>query len=226
MARQGAGIRAVAGNEDEARRPPFRVRALRFISLVFIQAGVLLMLDVGLTLAWQEPVSALLAAREQSRLEDELDRLDKAHSQVFGRHGVPPRGFRPGEGEAIGRIELSSLGRDYVMVEGTDPSTLRKGPGRYPETKLPGDGGTVAVAGHRTTYLAPFRTINELDDGEEIVLEMPYGRFVYEVEDQRIVKPDARWVIRDVGYERLVLTACHPLYSAAQRIVVFARLVG
>ncbi len=111
------------------------------------------------------------------------------------------------------------------MAHGTDRGTLRKGPAHYPETPMPGQGGTVAVAGHRTTFQAPFRSIDDLARGDRIVLRMPYGRFTYHVEGTRIVAPTARWVIRRVGYERLVLTACHPLYSAAQRIVVFARLV-
>jgi len=88
---------------------------------------------------------------------------------------------------------------------------------------MPGKGGTVGVAGHRTTYLAPFRKIDKLVRGDRIVLEMPYGEFGYRVEKTRIVSPTATEVKRRVGYERLVLTACHPLYSAAQRIVVFAR---
>ena len=109
------------------------------------------------------------------------------------------------------------------MVEGVDPASLRKGPGHYPDTAMPGERGTVAVAGHRTTYLAPFRHIDELDRGDRVVISMPYGRFVYRVERTRIVDPTALWVLRRVGYDRLVLTACHPLYSAARRIVVFAR---
>ena len=109
------------------------------------------------------------------------------------------------------------------MVEGTDTASLRKGPGHYPDTPLPGERGTVAVAGHRTTYLAPFRTIDELQPGDEVIASMPYGRFVYEVERTRIVEPTDLWVKRRVRYNRLILTACHPLYSASQRIVVFAR---
>ena len=204
-------------------------RLLRFLSLVLIQAGGLLLADVALTLAWQEPLSALLATRQQDALADDLDDLvgDYRADGAPAPPGPPrPRGFRPEHGEAIGRIELPTLGREYVMVEGTDPATLRKGPGRYPQTRLPGQHGTVAVAGHRTTYLAPFRTIDNLARGEPVVLTMPYGRFTYRVERSRIVSPGALWVTRDVGYERLVLTACHPLYSAAQRIVVVARLSG
>jgi sortase A len=111
-----------------------------------------------------------------------------------------------------------------LFVQGTDPGSLEKGPGHYPSTALPGLGQTVAIAGHRTTYLAPFRHIDALRPGDRISLQMPYGRFVYTVEYRRIVIPSAWWVTRNVGYDRLVLSACNPLYSAAQRIVVFARL--
>ena len=126
----------------------------------------------------------------------------------------------------MGRIELPTLDRDYAVAEGTETGTLRKGPGHYPETPLPGQGGTVAIAGHRTTYGAPFRTIDQLDKGDFIVLDMPYAVLTYEVEKTQIVKPTALEVIRRVSYDRLVLSACHPLYSAAKRIIVFARLVG
>ncbi|MGH8573143.1 MAG: class E sortase [Gammaproteobacteria bacterium] len=183
---------------------------------------MLLIADAAITLAWQEPISALVTMREQARLEGQLDDLTRLAAQKPG----PPRpdGFRPRHGRAFGRIELPTLDRDYVMVEGTDTPTLRKGPAHYPETPLPGQGGTVAVAGHRTTYLAPFRTIDDLRRRDRIMLTMPYGRFVYRVEKTRIVRPEDTWVKRKVGHERLILTACHPLYSAEKRIVVFARL--
>ena len=111
-----------------------------------------------------------------------------------------------------------------MIVEGTDGGSLRKGPGHYPETPLPGIRGTVAIAGHRTTYGAPFRDLDKLEVGDTIDVEMPYGHFIYRVEREQIVEPSATWVTRRVGYDRLVLTACHPKYSAAQRIVIFARL--
>lgn len=195
------------------RRPPGPRRAiLRFLGAVLMTSGILLVADAALTLLWQEPVSALLAERQQRLLEGELERPS---TRVLRRRPLP--------GDALGRLELPSLDRAYFMVEGVDAGSLRKGPGHYPDTALPGERGTVAVAGHRTTYLAPFRTIDDLRPGDPIVASMPYGRFVYRVERTRIVSPSATWVTRRVGYERLVLTACHPLYSAAQRIVVFAR---
>ena len=116
------------------------------------------------------------------------------------------------------------IGAGFVVVQGTDSASLRKGPGHYPSTTFPGLPGTVAIAGHRTTYLAPFRDVDELKHSDRILLTMPYGRFTYAVQRTQIVKPTALWVTRDVGYQRLVLSACHPLYSAAERIIVFARL--
>lgn len=191
------------------------VRAvLRFVSAVLIVSGILLLADAGVTLLWQEPVSAVLADREQRELERDLAR--------------PPARVRrkePLKGDAIGRIRMPSLGKTSYVVEGTDTDSLRKGPGHYPETPLPGSRGTVAVAGHRTTYGAPFRTIDQLKEGQPIVLEMTYGTFEYRVQGTRIVEPTETSVKKRVRYDRLILSACHPLYSAAQRIVVFARFV-
>jgi sortase A len=81
----------------------------------------------------------------------------------------------------------------------------------------------VGIAGHRTTHGAPFRNIDKLDRGDDVIVEMPYGTFVYRVEKTRIVKPSQTEVKNQVAYNRLILSACHPLYSAAERIVVFAR---
>jgi sortase A len=131
---------------------------------------------------------------------------------------------RDHKGDPVGRLRMPTLHRTYVVVEGTDLGTLRKGPGHYPKTTLPGEGGTVAVAGHRTTYGAPFRHLDALRRGDAIDVTMPYGEFVYRVEGTRIVKPQDVSALRSVGRQRLVLTACHPLYSAAQRIVVLASL--
>jgi sortase A len=119
---------------------------------------------------------------------------------------------------------MPSIGVAEVFVEGTDTDDLRRGPGHYPATPLPGQRGTVAIAGHRTTYGAPFHDVDDLRRGDRVELDMPYGRFTYRVERTRIVPPTATEVTDRVAYDRLVLSACHPLYSAARRIVVFARL--
>jgi sortase A len=111
-----------------------------------------------------------------------------------------------------------------VVIQGTDTSSLQRGPGHYPTTSLPGQPGTVAIAGHRTTYLAPFRHIDEIRDGDEIRLEMPYAAFTYTVERHAVVDPGDVGIIKPVGYPQLVLTACHPPYSAAHRYAVFGKL--
>jgi sortase A len=211
---------------------------LRQLSTVLILAGLLLLTDVGLTLVWQEPVSALYTDWRQDALADDLEDLrepDLAPAEVKALERLPldtdraaflarALNRRTDPGDPVGRIRIPEIGLSKVIVEGTDGGSLRKGPGHYPETPLPGIRGTVAVAGHRTTYGAPFRNLDKLEEGDEVVAEMPYGRFVYDVERSQIVDPSATWVTRRVRHNRLVLTACHPLYSAAERIVIFARL--
>jgi sortase A len=212
---------------------------LRFVASVLIVSGALMLADAAVTLAWQEPVSAFMAARDQDELEDELDaqatsalrdkQLTASIRDVERRvkRLAQLDEKRTEDGEAMGRIEMESLDREYVFVQGTGLDVLRKGPGHYPGTSFPGEGGTVAIAGHRTTYGAPFRTIDKLKAGQHIVLKMPYAELDYKVEKTQIVNPDATWITNRVkGAERLVLSACHPLYSASKRIVVFARLVN
>jgi sortase A len=210
---------------------------LHFVASVLITSGILMLTDALLTVTWQEPVSAFIAAREQSSLGKELDAapsvLASTKAETAGERDVRKRVRRLAmvwrehldTGDAIGRIELPSLDRRYVVVQGTNTSTLRKGPGHYPKTPISGEGGTVAIAGHRTTYGAPFRTIDDLKPGQSIVMDMPYAKLTYRVERTRIVPPTALWITNRVpGAERLVLSACHPLYSASKRIVAFARL--
>jgi sortase A len=213
---------------------------LRFVASVLITSGLMMLADAGLTLAWQEPVSAFFAAQEQSRLAHKLDVqagsvVAREKLLVASIRDTRRRLARLGEierhraktGQPIGRIKLPTLGDHWVVVQGTDLDTLRKGPGHYPATLFPGERGTVAIAGHRTTYLAPFRNIDQLKPGQHIVLAMPYGTFTYAVEKTQIVTPDATWITRRVpGANRLVLSACHPLYSASHRIIVFARQIA
>jgi len=214
-------------------------RALRAGSSVLIIAGVLMLIDAGLTLAWQEPVSGVYAWILQSRLGGELRDLERASPSSVERRALRAlEGDRrrmaflaralkrsAGRGAAVGRIRIPRLDASYVVVKGSDAGSLRKGPGIYDETPFPGAPGTVAIAGHRTTYAAPFRDIDDLRPGDAATLEMPYGRFTYEVQQTRIVSPSELSVIRRVSFDRLVLSACHPLYSAARRIVVSLRLV-
>ena len=187
---------------------------LRFLASVMMVSGALLITDAAVTLLWQEPVSAFVADREQAALKDAL-------------FDPPERVLRrqPLEGDAIARIEIPAIGVSEYVVEGTDTGDLRKGPGHYPDTPLPGAPGTAAIAGHRTTYGAPFRNVDDLNPGQLIRVDMPDGRFVYRVEQVKIVDDQDLSVLEPVGYRRLMLSACHPLYSAAERVIVFARQV-
>jgi sortase A len=215
-------------------------QALRALSSVLIVTGVLLVLDAVLTVVWQEPVTAIYGKVRQNQLSDDLRKLEDAPLSSAERNALRSlpsdkqrlaflaRSMRrrAHNGQAIGRIRIPHIHANFVMVEGTGAPALRKGPGHYPETPLPGMAGTVAVAGHRTTYLAPFNKLDKLRKGDQVRLEMPYAVVTYRVERTRIVKPTAVWVTRPVGYNRLVMTACHPKYSAAKRIAVFARQVS
>jgi sortase A len=214
-------------------------RFLRPLSLVLLVVGGLLLADAVATLVWQEPVSALYSRLQQGKLDDKLAKLEHTEPTAVDRRVLSHLGTldrrlaytsralnrRADDGDPIGRIRVPSIGVSSVVVAGTDTSALRKGPGHYPGTPLPGTHGTVAIAGHRTTYGAPFRRLDQLGRGDRIELRMPYGTFEYTVERRRIVAPTAVWVTHRASYDRLILSACHPLYSAAKRIVVFARLV-
>lgn len=210
------------------------------LSWMLIVAGVLALVDVGVTLLWQEPVTAVVALVKRTGLNRRylnmsalplsaserasLARLAGADERVafLARReaaAVPA-------GAALGRLQIPKIGATFDFVQGTSTSDLELGPGHYRSTALPGLGRTVAIAGHRTTYLAPFRNLDSLHRGDRIVLKMPYGTFDYRVQHQQVVNPNAWWVTRNVGYERLVLSACTPLYSASHRLVVFARLVA
>jgi sortase A len=210
------------------------------LSIALITAGVILIAEVAITLAYEEPLSSLYGSIKQGEAADELEEIEATYPASVDRQALAAAGSereqirvlaerfaaQAREGKPIGRIVAPSMdGLDMVVVQGTDKATLQKGPGHYPETPFPGEGGTIGIAGHRTTYLAPFRQIDSVQRGDKVILKMPYGTFVYLVQATTTVKPDEVSIVGDVGYERLVLSACHPLYSAAERFIVFARLI-
>jgi sortase A len=214
-------------------------RLVRAVSSLLIACGLLLLTDAGLTLLWQEPITALIGLIERQEIDKRLlsyrtAPLTGADRRVLGalRSGRERIAYLAARerrmlaaGDAVGVLRIPRAGGSFTVVQGTGASSLEKGPGHYAATALPGMGETVAIAGHRTTYLAPFRHLDALHRGDVLTLQMPYGRFVYKVQYQRIVPPNAWWITRNVGYDRLVLSACNPLFSASQRIAVFARLV-
>jgi sortase A len=213
-------------------------RILRSISVVLIVSGSLALADAVATLVWQEPVSAYIAHRAQGKLARRLVTLERrgptaAESRALAELPGQRRRIaflarslrrRTSEGGALGRIRIPKVGASFVIVNGTGAGDLRKGPGFYPEAPLPGAPGTAAIAGHRTTYLAPFRHIDRLRRGDAVLIRMPYADFTYSVVRTRIVSPTDLSVLEATGRDTLILSACHPLYSASKRIIVFSRL--
>ena len=138
-------------------------------------------------------------------------------------------------GEPIGRLLIARIGVDEIVTQGStgrgslsphsDVGYLRGGPVHYGVTPLPGQGQPFAVAGHRTTYGAPFYRLDQLRRGDRIVVVMPYGRFTYRVAKLTRVRPSDVSVLADRGYG-LVLTTCDPPYSASHRLIVWGRSAG
>lgn len=219
-----------------ARRPR---RAWRALSWLLILAGLLALADAAVTLLWQEPLSALYARIQQDHLQSALHDLERAPATPVERRRLA---LLPGErqriallaraaqrqtpeGGPVGSIHIPRIGVDFVLVKGTGVEDLKKGPGIFPETHFPGVPGTTAIAGHRTTYLEPFRRIDALRRGDRITVRMPYAQLTYTVTGHRVVQPtDVGAAVDPVGYSRLVLSACTPLFSAEKRLLVFARL--
>jgi sortase A len=136
---------------------------------------------------------------------------------------IPPP---PSPGEPVATLRIPKLGLDKVVVEGTDVDSLRKGPGHEPGTPMPGEPGNAVIAGHRTTYGAPFYRLDELAPGDPLSLDTPSGGVDYVVTGSQVVEPDDVWILEPTEDDRLTLFTCTPRFSAAQRLVVTARLVG
>jgi sortase A len=220
----------------EAHRSTARVRRLvRALSWVVTACGVALLAWGFATWKWGDPVTALYTHWEQRKLADAYERYVEAYEPPPVKPTTPPRvraaqirraakRLRTGldDGDPLGRIKVDRLGLDMVMVNGTDASSLRKGPGRDPRTFLPGEGELVYIAGHRTTFAAPFAHIERLKAGDRVVLDVPYGRFVYSVTKSVIVPADDLDRLESRGREEVALQACHPRFSASERYIVYA----
>ena len=206
---------------------------------VLLLVGVVMLALAAMTAFWQDPITAVFTQHEQKVLSAKLAAVEKAPVQnntlrlVQRAESSPERiallardlAQRTKAGEPLGRIGISRMGVDFVFVSGVGKNSLKKGPGHYDGSPLPGLPGTVSIAGHRTTYLAPFRRMDRLRRGDEITLTMSYGRFTYRVEGLRVVLPQNTGVLKHVRHNRLVLTTCTPVDSAAKRLVTTARLV-
>jgi sortase A len=199
---------------------------MRVISLALIAAGTLTIVSVLVTWRWQDPLTAIETWRHQGALATQLR---TRHAPAYGRPvRLRARAYRVAshDGEAMGRILIPRLGLDAVLVYGTSEADLAKGPGLYARDAVPGEGRLVYVAGHRTTYSAPFAQINLLRRGDTITIRMPYGKFSYHVTGHRIVTATDVAVLRSTGREQLILQSCHPRFFATHRYLVYALPVG
>jgi sortase A len=221
---------------------------VRRLGLALIVCGLLALAWSVVVWRWQDPVTALYTAYEQHQLSHAYEArarrfrpapapLPVTRPSVASRpEAEPPPPRRPSieaearayrlashEGDPLGRIAVPRLGLDMVFVDGTSESSLEHGPGRDLETSMPGEDRLVYIAGHRTTYLAPFSHIDTLRTGDRITLELPYAIFVYSVTRHVVVPADDLAVLRPGHTELLALQACHPRFFASHRYIVYAR---
>jgi sortase A len=213
-------------------------RASRIAGLLLIVAGALTLAWVVVVWQWQDPFTALYTHVQQSRLAHTYERRAQAYhpkptrgkdlAAVQVQIAAEARAYRRTlhTGDPIGRLKIGRIGLKMVVVQGTDHETLKKGPGHYEPSSLPGEGHLIYIAGHRTTYLAPFAHINDIRVGDYVTFSVPYATFTYRVQRHYIVRSDELSVLRDHGREILRLQACHPRFFATHRYIVDATLTS
>ena len=129
-------------------------------------------------------------------------------------------------GDAVATIKICRIGVEKAVVSGVGDEDLKKGPGHYPQTPMPGTAGNAAIAGHRTTYGAPFFNLDKLEVGDPIMVSTTQGQFRYDVASKTIVTPNHVEVLNNTPDAELTLTTCEPRFSAAKRLIVVAKLIG
>ena len=219
------------------------MKFLRFFGKTLISMGV----GVLMFVAWTLWGTGIYTAQQQDRLNEQFDSapalvpVELTARDPSGRQVVysgPPKGFKPGPGEAVYRMAIPSIDVEQTVVHGVDTDQLRKGPGHYPscgdgfelcaediEQVWPGEKGRVIVSGHRTTYGAPFWDLDKLTRGDVVRVETQWGDFVYRVTEKQIVEADFVGIVIPGDDAELVLTTCNPKFSAAQRLVVYTEMV-
>jgi sortase A len=209
---------------DHSREPRERRRrhgaVVRVVGVVFLVAAF----GIGGYVGWLLWGTGLATARAQDDLrhgfQTRVDSRDPSEAPPAEQVVKVP-------GKAVAIIVIPKIDLDMVVVEGTDTESLKKGPGHYTQTAYPWeDHGRVGIAGHRTTYLHPFWSLDELEEGDRITLQTEYGIYNYRVTRHLIIDPSAGWVLDPTQRPTLVLTTCNPRFSASQRLVVFAERVN
>lgn len=201
----------VAEKTETGPEPP-GTRALLVVGRVFVGLGTFVLLFV----AYQLLGTNLVTNNEQRALAAEL--------QTQWTSNVVEE--TPSLGDGVALIKIPTIGVDRVVVEGVGVTDLKKGPGHYPGTAMPGQLGNTVISGHRTTYGAPFNRLDELRVGDEILVYDQSGPFKYIVSENKIVSPTAVEVLDPSSDARLTLTTCHPKFSARERLIIVATLEG
>lgn len=221
-------------------------RAARLLGTVLVASGVLALAWAIVVWQWQDPFTAIYTHIEQSHLASSYARRARefrpppaasAPPATAPTESVAARERRLAadarayakslrEGDPVAKITIGRIGLHMIVVQGTDHDTLKKGPGHYIASGLPGGGQLIYIAGHRTTYLAPFADINDIRIGDYVKLEVPYGTFTYRVTRHWVVPSTDLAVLQSHGSEVLRLQACHPRFFATHRYLVDARLVS
>jgi sortase A len=214
-------------------------KVARPLGTLLIAAGFLTLVWVVVVWQWQDPFTAIYTHFKQAQLSSSYAKRDKAFRPAKKLSVANPaatarsvaqeaRAYRSSlqVGEAVGRLKIGRIGLNMIVVQGTDEESLKKGPGHYLATALPGEGRLIYIAGHRTTYLAPFSHINDIRNGDYMTLAVPYGTFEYRAFRHYIVKSDDLSVLVNRGREILRLQACHPRFFATHRYIVDAQLVA
>jgi sortase A len=199
-------------------------------------AGVLTLGWALLVWQWQDPFTALYTTWKQHQLASQYDKRARSFTTTISGPTVKAERasiareaklyrLRSKRGQVIGRLRVPRMSINMLLVNGTDHDTLKKGPGRDGRTFMPGENRLVYIAGHRTTYLAPFSHIDRLRRGDRVTIEVPYGTFIYAVTRHRIVKSTDLSVLRSPRHELVELQACHPRFFASHRYIAYAKLL-
>ncbi len=199
-------------------------RVIGALGRVLIAAGVVVLLFV----VYQLWGTGLREAQAQDALTEAFTQAAAVPAQPVdpAEPAEVPAPLPPPPGEAVAVIRIPRIGVEKVVVEGVGLTDLKKGPGHYPDTPMPGQPGNAAIAGHRTTYGAPFFELDQLGTGDEILVRTLQGQFRYVVDATSVVAPTQVEVLDPTEEDRLTLTTCNPRYSAAQRLIVSAVLMG
>lgn len=214
---------------------------LRYLGKFLISAGV----GVLLFVAWELWGTGIYTHAQQQRLAHQYAHLPAINPLAQGGGGRlapfvgPPNSFLPRPGTPVFHLSIPAIDVHDYVVEGVGPDQLAMGPGHYPECRpgfpkplctdwpeeWPGQRGRVIVSGHRTTHSAPFYNLQALGRGDKVLIRTKWGNFTYVYDHTRIVPENSRSVVVPSRKPQLVLTTCNPRYSAAQRLVVYTRLV-